>query len=381
MRPRMLVILLLLGCFQSLLFATVTAVYIPENQITLSISPGPYTSDSVLGAKLGTFVITATDGEIYSPSLVNIGEASDGIPVTGLMKNYANGPYELGTNTFYIMSVAYPNGLGGEPVLQTLYNNLWPIISWSDVTVYQPVLYVEMYLVNTNKTNRHAQSLYRYASYFKLDSPFTLPSGFNPRFSIAVAQEEGTNVGSYTNADGTVVETQGDYVVTDGVDGPDSTPIIGTGGYTNPEDPGSPGFYYGDVPLVPTFLFHFFDADVHFSLESALGSNRVTVNQAMIQIENGVAGETYEQTLVFSDTSTAPEFQLFPVDGPGNPISYFLFLGNSPITKGVPMLWTGLQPNANSQDLKIGGISENAVSLLASGSYRGTITVTITNPN
>lgn len=381
MKTRIILTLLLASGLFSCVFAAVTATYIPEAQITLEISPGPFTSDTVLGAKLGTFVITSTTGEIYTPSLVNIGEASDGIQVTGLMKDYQSGPFVQNTNTFYIISVAYPYGLGGEPVLQTLYNNLWPIIEWDSNTIYQPILYVEMYLVNTNKTNRNAQSLWRKAQFFKLDSPYLLPSGFNPRFSVAVAVDEDINLGSYTNEDGSVDEGEGDYVVTDSVDGPDSTPIIGTGGYTNPEDPSSPGFYYGDVPLLPTFYFNFFEPEVSFTLESAFGSGKVTVNQAIIQLDNGVAGVTYTRNLTFTDTSTAPNFQLFPVIGSASPIDYQLYLNNDPITKGTPFSWQNINPGMNTKDLMIGGINEADVSSKVSGTYSGTITVTITTPN
>ncbi|MBN2884268.1 MAG: hypothetical protein JXN10_12120, partial [Clostridia bacterium] len=168
---------IILSLVPILLFAEVTATYLSESAITLDISPGPFTHPTVLGAKLGTFVITSTTGEIYSPSLVNIGEASDQIPLTGLMKDWADGPFELNTNDFYIISVAYPNGFGSEPVLQVLYDNLRPIISWQSNTVYANPFYVELYLVNTNSTNRNAQSGWRPASYFKLDSPFSLPVG------------------------------------------------------------------------------------------------------------------------------------------------------------------------------------------------------------
>ncbi|ADY13001.1 hypothetical protein [Sphaerochaeta globosa] len=381
MRAKLILVVLLSSVVFPHLFAAVVATYVPESQITLEIAPGPFTSDTVLGAKLGTFIITSTTGEIYTPSLVNIGEASDGIQVTGLMKDYQNGPFVQNTNTFYIISAAYPSGLGGEPVLQTLYNNLWPIIDWDSNTITQSVFYVEMYLVNTNKTNRNAQSLWRKAQFFKLDSPYLLPSGFNPRFSVAVAMDEDTNLGSYTNDDGTVNEVEGDYVVTDSVDGPDSTPIIGSGGYTNPDDPGSPGFYYGDVPLFPTFYFNFFEPEVSFSLESAFGSGKVTVNQAIIQVDNGVAGDTYTKNLTFTDTSTATSFQLFPSIGSASPIDYQLYLDNDPITKGTPFLWQNINPGLNAKDLMIGGINESDVINKVSGTYSGTITVTISTPN
>ena len=373
---------IILSLVPILLFAEVTATYLSESAITLDISPGPFTHPTVLGAKLGTFVITSTTGEIYSPSLVNIGEASDQIPLTGFMKDWATGPFELGTNDFYILSVAYPNGFGSEPVLQVLYDNLRPIISWQSNTVYANPFYVELYLVNTNSTNRNAQSGWRPASYFKLDSPFSLPVGFNPRFSVAVADSPNTNVGSYTTGSGSVKESQGSYVTTDGSSGPDNTPILDPGSYTNPDDPDTPGFYYGEVPVAESFLIDFLIPESNFELSNAYGSNRVTINEARIEVMNGIQGTNYAQQFTFTDQSQDSSFQLFPSIGSGAPINFNLYLENQQIEKGTAYTWSGLQPDVlNTRNIRIGGISETEVMNKVSGTYTATITVSITNPD
>ncbi|MBI9093807.1 MAG: hypothetical protein JEY71_02885 [Sphaerochaeta sp.] len=360
-------------------FGSVSADYIPESSITLNISPGPFSHSSVLGAKLGTFIITSTTGVIYSPSFVDIGEASDATHLTGLMKDYTNGPFALNTNDFYIISVAYPNGYGGTPVLQVLYNNVRPIIEWKANTVTQNPFYVELYFVNTNSTNPNAQSGWRKAQYFKLDSPFSLPSNFNPIFSVAVADSPNTNVGTYTSGD-IVNEAEGSYVVTNGNDGPNNTPIISPCGYTNPENPGSPGFYYGDVPVLPSVFFNIVDSLTSFTLESAYGTNKVTVTQAHVEVINGVSGDEYEITLIFTDTSSDSSFQLFPSQGIGRPIDYKLFLGDDEVTKAFPLDWTELLPGiTNSKDIRISGIKSVDVASNVSGDYEGTITVNITN--
>jgi hypothetical protein len=375
-------IILVLFFSPMVLFAEVTATYLRESAITLDISPGPFTHPTVLGAKLGTFVITSTNGEIYSPSLVNIGEASGQIPLTGLMKNWADGPFVLNTNDFYIISVAYPNGLGSEPVLQVLYNNVRPIISWQRNTVYANPFYVELYLVNTNSTNRNAQSGWRPASYFKLDSPYSLPVGFNPRFSVAVADSPNTNVGTYTTGSGSVKESQGSYVTTDGSSGPDNTQILDPGSYTNPDDPDTPGFYYGEVPVTESFFIDFLIPESNFELSDAYGSNRVTINEARIEVMNGTQGTNYTQLFTFTDQSQASSFQLFPSAGSGSPIDFNLYLENDLIEKGTAYTWSGLQPGIlNTRNIRIGGISETEVMNRVSGTYTDTITVTITNPD
>ena len=376
------IILLLVLILPVFLTAGVTATYVGEPAITLRVAPGPFTHPTVLGAKLGTFILTSSTGVIYSPAMVNIGEASGATPLTGLMKNWATGPYSIQSNDFYIITAAYPNGLGSEPVLEVLYNNVRPVISWGATAVYANPFYIELYLVNTNNRNRHAQSLYRQAAFFKLDTPYTLPSGFNPLFSVAVANNASTNVGSYTHADGTVNESHGSYVESNGVGGADNTQIINPGSYTNPDNPGQPGFFYGDAPLSVSFVFSFLNPQTSFTLSDAFGSNRTTINEARIEVLNAAQGSTFELLLTFTDTSAAPSFQLFPTTGAGSPINYSLLLDNTFIEKGVAVPWAGLQPGpANNKNIRITGISEAEVLNKVSGDYRGTITVTITNPN
>ncbi len=56
------------------------------------------------------------------------------------MKDWADGPFGLNTNDFYIISVAYPNGFGSEPVLQVLYDNLRPQFLGRQYGVCKPLL-------------------------------------------------------------------------------------------------------------------------------------------------------------------------------------------------------------------------------------------------
>ncbi|MGH0051789.1 MAG: hypothetical protein ACQ5SW_00165 [Sphaerochaetaceae bacterium] len=367
----------LLGLFAA---PTVTAEYIPEAPIYFEVSPGIFTHPTVLGAKLGTFIVTSDTGEFYSPAMVGIGEASGAIQVTGMMKDWENDLFIPNrTNDFYIFTAAYPNGFGSEPVLNVLYNNVRPVIDWGTVTITANPFYVELYLVNSNNfQNRHAQSGWRKAQYFKLDTPYSLPAGFNPQFSIAVANDPYTNVGTYTSDTGTVNESLGSYVTSNGVSGPDNTPIVGPGGFTDPD--GGEGFYYGDGPTLPSYLFSFRDHTASFTLADAFGSNRVTLNEARIEVLNGETGGNYAQLLTFSDTNPTTSFMLLHeiVD---DSITYQLFLGNESITKGLPLLWDNLAPGLNTKDLKIGGINANDAQSKVSGDYRDTITVNITNPN
>lgn len=359
---------------------TITASYTPVSPIYLDTAPGVFTHPSVIGAQLGRFSISAPNGKIYTPSFVNTGEVGDTINLTGLYKTWDGGAYTTRTNlAFKVISVAYPYGLGGTPVLQTIYGGRWPIIDWNAVTVTANPFYVDLYLVNTNSLNPNsAATLGTNGLYYRLDTPYTFTTTFNPVFSLAVADNATTDLGTYAPGNGETITPAGDYVATNGVSGPDVTPILDGNSTTTPE---GDGFYYGDGPVLPVFLFSFLESSASFSLEAAYGPNKITINQARFQVANAAAGQTYTKRLTFTDTSAAPAFQLFPTEGAGTPISYQLYLGNDPITKGTPFDWTGLVGDLNSRDLRIGGINEAEVANKVSGTYAGTITVNITNPD
>jgi len=373
------VIGLVLLVSMSTIMGAVSAVYTPESQIVFQITPGPFTHSSVLGAKLGTFVITSTTGEIYSPSLVHIGDASSHIPVTGLMRNWETGDYVLDSNAFQIICVSYPNGLGAEPVLRVLWNDVEPIVD-NQCTIYQTTFHVELYLVNTLNTNRHAESGYRPASFFKPNSPYSLPSNFNPVFSLGVAESPNINVGWYTS--GSTIDPDaglGEYVVTNGQQGPESTPIIGPGAYTDPNNPGSPGFNYGDPPQVLNFLFSFLYNTVNFDLSDAyVGKPNLYLNTAQMDVQNGVAGTTYKQKITFTDIWGGPTFQLKP-DADSDGIDFSLVFGSKPVDYGVADNWENMVPGPNNtKDLYIRGIDSSQVNQCVSGEYCDTIIVNIT---
>jgi len=66
---RYTVVLLMLLLVPALLFGAITAVYTPEPYLVLQAKPGPFTSDTTFGAKLGTLIVTTTDGDkIYAPT-------------------------------------------------------------------------------------------------------------------------------------------------------------------------------------------------------------------------------------------------------------------------------------------------------------------------
>src|SRR5690554_2546990 len=262
------------------LLASITATYTPEPYLAFKEKPGPWTSNTVMGAKLGTFTVTTTGNDkIYSPVMGSTIEVNGGVEVTGLMKRYAAGPFEPNsTQKFYVITVSYPNGRGSAPNLQVVGGTHWPLLSWDAVTVNANPFYVDLFLVNHNTASTSHVVVYRPTSYFKLDTPYSLPQDFNPHFSILTANNSTTNAGTYmTNNDGTP-NNQGSYIPTDndngsGQSGPDNTPIVNPGAYTDPDNPGSPGIIYGDPPVAVGYDVSFVQGNsVSFTLHDAIGT-------------------------------------------------------------------------------------------------------------
>ena len=118
---------------------------------------------------------------------------------------------------------------------------------------------------------------------------------------------------------------------------------------------------------------------VSFTLSEAYGNNnKVTINTAQMQVQNGVSGTTYTQKLTFTDSTNAAAFQLSPTSGSGTPIDFKLYFGGVEMTKGSPHNWTGLVPGMNTKILQVGGINATLAGQRVSGAYSDTITVNIT---
>ncbi|HPY12360.1 MAG TPA: hypothetical protein PLH14_07505 [Sphaerochaeta sp.] len=385
--PSFLLIILILVALPFGVWGTVTAVYTPEPQIAFEIAPYPFTSNTVLAAKLGRITMTSTTGVIYTPSFVQISSASGAVSVRGLMKGDAGGDFVQGSQDFYTYSVAYPNGLGAEPVLQVLYGNVWPIIQNDSCAITTLPFYVDIFLVNMNIVDRHAAVGYRPASYFKENSPYTLPSNFNPTFVVAAAARSGVSVGWYAGA-GTITDPNlGAYVTTEAPGGTGTTtPVIGPRAYTSdPNNPNSPGLIYGDPPTQPTTPTYevFFEASqADFTISDAY-TGKVRINTAKIKVLDGVEGQTYARDIIFTDSGTTNSFQLKSSEG-ASTISYDLYFetANKKVNYGERISWSDLVPFPliNERGLWIGGIKKNEVDQRLSGSYSDTIYVNIVSP-
>lgn len=378
---RYIIVLLMLLLVPALLFGEITAVYTSEPYIYLRTQPDaefPYTSDTIIGAKLGTLTVTIPAGEvIYSPAWGTAGEVEDGVTLTGPMKS--GNSYSISSHIFYVMSVAY---VGGSKFFNKFRNNAYaPIIQQQAFTVDSSFT-VELWLVNTHQDDSGATvgGGNRPASDFQKGGAYTLPTGFNPVFSFITA-DSSTNVNSMMNNDGTP-KSSGSYVIVNGVEGADSIRIVqSSASYTDPNNPGQPGMTYGDPPQMVSYSVSLTNQSISFNLADAIGTNRKDVNTMTIIVANGKVGTNYSQQVIFTDTSGFSNFRLLPEQGGSASIPFNLFFGGTQVPKGTPILWNTLQNGSNNiKTIQIGGIDQNAIDSLASGTYSATISVEIQNP-
>ncbi len=91
--------------------AAVYAEYEPETSLYFKRPPPPFTSDTMVGTKLGQFRIWSDDGNIYTPVItLSPDVASPPIKMTGLFSwNHPNDPEERDL-TFHVIFLAYREG-------------------------------------------------------------------------------------------------------------------------------------------------------------------------------------------------------------------------------------------------------------------------------
>jgi len=380
-------IFLMLSSIPSLLFGAITVTYTPaslafefRSNPSNSSRPLPYTSDAIIGIKLGTLKVTG--GPIYTPVWGNTNEVSSGtVTVEGSMLNGDN------EATFYLMSVAYPDGESQPPTIKVFSGNFLPIISYDPVTVSANPFYVDLWVVNTAQTNPNTTSTTRPASDFILNTAYTLKD-FNPRFSFVTANRSDRNANSMMQGNGNANSSHGSYTIVNGdAAGADNTPIVDPGAYT--DDPLSPGVPYGNpaAVVIQTF-FNLGSSEVLITLGEHTGSNVKEINSATlgVTVTNGNGTEKANLNITFTDNSPPDKsgFHLLHVDAPGPTIPYKLFWGENlqtliEIEEGTPIPWENLAAGNHTNKLYMGEIDAETVDQAASGTYKSTVSVTIAN--
>jgi len=371
-------IVLVLSALPLGLGAAITATYVLESPIYFSKAPGAFTHPTTFGAKLGRMTVYHTQ-PLYNPTILTTGLNGPTVtmkgPFTWYLPNGFNDNYQFSMN---VVAVAYYDNGGVRSTTLSGRQHLLPTSKNQQVTV-NPFI-VDFYLVNTNVTDPTQPSSLDTGKngIFKEKGSYTFvsPVPFNPHFSLAVTNNLSDDIGSFPIGVGPPYSI-GSLVAIEGDDSYAVTPVYDTGGTTAEN---GDGFYYGDpIPQPVNFLFSFLENTVSFTLSEAYGNNnKVTINTAQMQVQNGVSGTTYTQKLTFTDSTNAAAFQLSPTSGSGTPIDFKLYFGGVEMTKGSPHNWTGLVPGMNTKILQVGGINATLAEQRVSGAYSDTITVNIT---
>jgi hypothetical protein len=388
---RWIILLMILLTFTlAVLSATATATYVPESPIYLQMSPGVFSHPYSFGAKLGRMTVYH-EGPIYNPTILASGLSGYTVNLKGPFKWWQGAAWDYNfIINMNVLAVAYPNGLGGNVRVTALSGRQHLLEKSKNEQVTVNPFIVDLYLVNTQssggiQTNPALEpTLNTTGGMFKIDSPYTFVSPFNPHFTFVGTNDLGTDIGNFT--EGLPPDPQHGYIIEiNSEDTFDTTPIVDQGGFTAGEGEGD-GFWHGDEPPLPlAFFFEMDSGDVSFNIANAFGENaRTYVNKAKMTVENGENNTTYAKKITFTDTNGTNAFMLNPVQGSGTGLEFRLFLGSSAqnnveMNYGVAHTWTGLVDGLNEKNLYVGGIDADTATLRYSGEYRDTIIVNITN--
>jgi len=363
----------------------VSATYVPESSIYFSVSPGPFTSNTIIGAKIGTLTISTTGGTVYyNPGLVDLSHM--GSPtITGLRRSenpisWNADPlvysYTEATFQFCYILVCYPNGRGAAPVLNPVWSdNKTPIGGDSVAITPNNPFSADIYLVNTNSTVASAAAtFYPPASYFKLDTAYKFSNAAlrNGVFKVSVGTQPSATIYSSSS----LLES----VPINGVSGQTATSLFDPGSFSDASSPKG-GFIYGDRVVVtqPNILFTLSESAKLFAFSDAVGSKTASLTDAILTVSNGVAGTTYAVNISFTDDGTDPSAFTLRLEGGSTAIPFDLkFLNTLVATKGQTVTWSGLVNGINTETLYITGIDANTVTESLAGTYKDTITVSIT---
>ena len=202
--------------------------HIMLNRPLSSGSTHSYTSDTVIGAKLGYLEVTTDGEEIYSPAWGSTSENFLSAYLHGPMRLIPGGPLGQWPYEFHIMSVAYPEGYPGPPIIITKVDYPYsPIIKNEPEQVKVSPFRVELYLVNTNSVNRNikVKPPELPASCFEPNESYTLTPMFNPVYSFVVANQKGTKVNEMMNWWDGEPNSSGSYVSVGGNTGSNSIAV------------------------------------------------------------------------------------------------------------------------------------------------------------
>ncbi|MDD4573047.1 MAG: spore coat protein U domain-containing protein [Sphaerochaeta sp.] len=344
--------------------ATITATYTPHTPLYFttgtilnSTIQGNPINSSYFGAHLGTLAIYSNE-TMTDLSLVNMSTTTEHFGYTGDMfyneydwTDWQNPvkKYRSEETEFTLYALSYPNG---NLSFKTIFGSdgIEPLTNTMTIT-NTPIFIVELYLINHYALSHYVEG----ASY-------QLTSGNPGTFKLAVA-DEGSNI--YNNVN---------YIPVNGSSA--EIDIINNSGASVPYGPPDPD----PNPDKPDYLLSIIQEPA-ISLPDAYGTNRTKVAKAKITMENAESGKKYKVDIKFDSDSVYQGRFYLHLDGilSQYSIPYDLYFKQDIVEPGVNIRWGNIQANtANEKTIEVTGVIQDDAERAPAGTYRDTITVTIT---
>ena len=341
------------------------ASYVQEPHLMFEKGKSPYNSNQLV-ALLGTMTVMISNPPISlkEPSLVNT-DSSTSFDFTGPIDenpDNQNTTWEIKPTEFYLDTVTYVNG--DQPIIKRQSRT----DGVATLTESTKIHNVNSFLVKIYLRAHHDAKIY------KPEGDFFLTKGTIGTFNFAVAPE-GANIDTTK----VYVPINGQLIVDPTTPPAIPIPIVGTGGGTST----LPTVPVVDPENPPQFLEYLLSIieERSISLPDGYGQNQTKVAKAKIDLLHAIAGKKYKVNIQFNSNSVSQGKFHLHLDGnlTRYGIPYHLYFKQDLVIPGQNIQWGNIQSGqANEKTIKVTGIIQDDAESAPSGTYRDTITVTIT---
>lgn len=341
--------------------AGLTATYVQEPYLQFCAGTSPYSSEHFIGL-LGTMTVTVANPPVTlkQASIINLDSSAE-FKFSG--RRWYNGYQNSNNIGVYLDSVVYINS---DPNLTQRARIDHEVVKLTNPDTVSNIssLVVKFYFV-AHEVNINS---------FVPGDLYTLYSGTIGTFNFAV---------SPTEPGGANIDWMKDYISVNGqevggTNEPPSTPVPIIGGGSTSTIPSVP-YVDDEHPLqVLQYLLSIINERT-IDLSDAYGSNRTNVAKARIDLVNATSGTNYKVDIKFESNSVYQGKFHLHLDGDLNQygIPYDLFFKQETVVPGANIRWAQIL-NHPERVIKVTGVIQDDAERAPAGTYRDTITVTIT---
>ena len=350
--------------------AGLTATYVQEPYLQFCAGTSPYSSEHFIGL-LGTMTVTVANPPVTlkQASIINLDSSAE-FKFSG--RRWHNGYQNSNDIGVYLDSVVYINS---DPNLTQRARIDHEVVKLTNPDTVSNIssLVVKFYFV-AHEVNINS---------FVPGDLYTLYSGTIGTFNLAVAPES-TNIDDvkvYISVNGQEIPPVGSPPLPGGPSYPPTSPAIPIiGGGSTSTIPSVP-YVDDEHPLqVLQYLLSIINERT-IDLSDAYGSNRTNVAKARIDLVNATSGTNYKVDIKFESNSVYQGKFHLHLDGilSQYSIPYDLYFKQDIVEPGVNIRWGNIQANtANEKTIEVTGVIQDEAERAPAGTYRDTITVTIT---